>query len=120
MVRLAFAGSGIVLVAVLLRSFYSFDRLIRHEYRFHRDAWEKDGRPTGFLFRPPERTYFGSRFACQRSSAWLFRTPRWVDGDSAAKTLLSRFRWGVLVWNIGIVALFVLFLLFRFYCYDLP
>jgi hypothetical protein len=116
MVRLAFGGSVIALVAVLLSSFYFFDRLIRHEYRFYRDIWEKDGRPVGFLFRPPEATYFGSGFALQRCSfVWLFRTPLWVGGDSAAKTFLSRFRWGVLVWNIGFVALFVLFL---FHSYD--
>jgi hypothetical protein len=116
MVRLAFGGSVIALVAVLLSSFYFFDRLIRHEHRFYRDLWEKDGRPIGFLFRPPEATYFGSGFAFQRCCfVWLFRTPRWVGGDSAAKTFLSRFRWGVLVWNIGFVALFVLFL---FHSYD--
>jgi hypothetical protein len=114
MAKLAFAGFYIALLAVLLRSFYYFDRLMRHEYQFYRDTWEKDGRPLGFLFRPPEATYFGSGFALQRCwCVWLFLTPRWVGGDSAAKTLLSRFRWCVLVWYIVFVVYFALFLLYR-------
>jgi hypothetical protein len=114
MVTLAFYGSVIAFAAVLLTAFFSFDGLVRHEYRFHRDTWEKDGRPRGFLFVPPERTFFGSNFAFHRCVwSWLFHTPSWVSGDPAAKTLHSRLRWCVLIWNIGFVAYFVLFLFFK-------
>ena len=32
--------------------------------------------------------------------------PRWVHDDLTAKTLLSRLRWCVLTWNIGIIVFF--------------
>jgi hypothetical protein len=117
MVTLAFYGSVIALVAVCLTGHLTFDGLIRHEHRFHRHAWEKDGRPRSLLFFPPETTpFFSSRFATGRCfENWLFFTPSWVSGDSAAKTLLSRFRWSVLIWNIGVVALYVLILFHSIY-----
>jgi hypothetical protein len=100
------------LVGVLLASFYFLDRLIRYEYSFHRDAWEQDRRPNGFLFRAPERTLFGSAFAFQRCAfAWLFYTPLWIRTDSNARILLSRLRWCTLIWNLGIIAILVTFLI---------
>jgi hypothetical protein len=101
----------IILVAFLISAFYFLDRLIRHEYQFYRDAWERDGKPVGYLFRPPEATWFRSGFAFQRVAfGWLFSTPPWTHGDSTAKRLLSRSRWCVLVWNVGIITFFVLLL----------
>src|SRR6266699_7197432 len=109
MVPVALAIYGIALVAVLVSSLYFLDRLIRYEYQFHRDAWERDGRPVGYLFRPGETTWFRSALAFHRCAfGWLFYTPRWRDDDSAAKKLLSRLRWCVLVWNIGILIFFLL------------
>ena len=99
----------VALIAVLFGAFYFLDRLIRYEYQFHREAWERDGRPVGFFFRPPETSWLYSSFAFQRCAfAWLFRTPQWTREDSAARTLLSRLRWCVLVWNIGIIIFFLL------------
>jgi hypothetical protein len=99
---------GLVLIAALVAAFYFLDRLIQYEYRFHRDAWEGDGRPIGYLFRPAEATWFRSGFALSRCSlAWLFHTPAWADEDVGAASLLSRWRWCVLIWNVG----FVIFLL---------
>src|SRR3954465_8192420 len=101
MVTLAFVGLGVTLVGVLLSGFYFFDRLIRHEYQFHRDTWEKDGRPVGYyVFHPPEATWLGSGLASHRCSfSWLFHTPLWVHSDPTAKTLLSLYRWAVTTWN---------------------
>ncbi len=100
---------GLTLVAVLISAFYFLDVLVRHEYQFHRSAWEQDGRPTGYLFCPLEATFIRSRLAFGRvSMAWLFWTPEWVQDDSAARRLLSRLRWCVLIWNIGIIIFFVL------------
>ena len=93
-------------VAVLISAFHFLDRLVRHEYQFHRDAWEGDGRPTGYLFRPPESTWIRSRLAFgEVSMAWLFWTPLWVREDATAKNLLSSLRWRVLAWNVGILIL---------------
>jgi hypothetical protein len=115
MVTVALSVFGIALFAVLISAFYFLDVLVRHEYQFHRDAWEQDGRPTGYLFCPLEATLVRSRLAFGRlSMAWLFWTPQWVRDDSAARRLLSRLRWCVLVWNVGIIIFFLL--LFVYIC----
>jgi hypothetical protein len=109
MATVALSIFGIALLAVLISAFYFLDRLIRHEYQFHRDAWDRDGRPVGYFFRPPESSWFHSGLAFQRCAfGWLFYTPQWTRGDATARTLLSRLRWCVLVWNIGIVTFFLL------------
>ncbi|MBV9009385.1 MAG: hypothetical protein JO354_09515 [Verrucomicrobia bacterium] len=101
----------IALVAVLLASFYFLDRLIRHEYAFHRDQWERDGRPNGFFFRPPELRWFRSGFAFQRCAlGWPLYTPEWVREDPTARTLHRRMRVCVLIWNLGFIS-FVLFMI---------
>jgi hypothetical protein len=103
----------IALLATLLGSFVFFDRLIRHEYHAHREAWERDGRPTGYLFSPPESTLFRSRLASGRcSGGWLFWTPPWIRSDNVARALLSRMRWCVFVWNTGLILLVLLFLIY--------
>ena len=98
------------LIGVLLASFYFLDRLIRYEYAFHRDAWEQDGRPTGFFFRAPESTWFRSGMAFQRCAlGWPLYTPAWVRADPTAKALRSRLRWCVLIWNAGFITWLLLF-----------
>jgi hypothetical protein len=99
----------IALIGVLLASFYFLDRLIRYEYMFHRDAWEQDGRPNGFLFRPPEIRWFRSSMAFQRCAfGWPFYTPAWVRGDPVARSLHRRMRWCVLIWNVGFIGFVLL------------
>ena len=98
----------VTLLAVLLASFYFLERLIRYEYAAHRDAWEHDGRPNGFFFRPPDTTWLRSGMAFQRCAlGWPFYTPSWVRGDPAARTLHRRMRWCLLIWNVGIITFFV-------------
>jgi|SRR5712692_7685773 len=109
MAMVALSVFGGALFTVLISAFYFLDRLIRHEYQFHRDAWERDGRPVGYFFRPLEARWFRSGFAFQGCAfGWLFYTPQWTRDDSAARTVLSRWRWCVLVWNIGIIIFFLL------------
>ena len=104
---------GVVLLGTLLGSFVFFDRLIRHQYHTHRDTWERDGRPRGYLFSPPETTWFHSGLATGRcSGGWLFWTPSWIRSDSVARALLSRMRWCVALWNAGLILLILLFLLY--------
>jgi hypothetical protein len=109
MVTAALSVFGIALFAVLISALYFVDRLVRYEYQFHRDAWENDGRPTGYVFCPLEASWVRSRLAFGwLSMAWLFWTPQWIRSDPTARDLLSRLRWRVLIWNIGIVIFFVL------------
>jgi hypothetical protein len=101
MAPVALAVFVIALIPVLIASLYFLDRLIRYEYHHHREAWERDGRLVGYLFRPREATWFRSGFAFHRCAfGWLFYTPEWAHRDSDARILLSRLRWCVLTWNI--------------------
>jgi hypothetical protein len=99
------------LFVVLLYAFVLFDRLLRAEYEHHRSAWETDGRPAGFFWRAQECGLVASQLAGARLSfEWLFRTPAWIAGSPVLVTMLRRHRFAVLVWNIGVLVLFVIFL----------
>jgi hypothetical protein len=99
------------LLGVLRGSFYFLGRLIHHEYAFHREAWERDGRPNAPFFCPPETTWFRSGMAYQRCAlGWPLCTPAWVRADPAAKALHTRLRWSVLIWNAGFITWILLFL----------
>jgi hypothetical protein len=64
---------GFILAMALIGAFNSLDQLIEHEYQSYREAWERDGRPSGMRFRPPEATYFRSGLAFQRCAfVWPF------------------------------------------------
>jgi hypothetical protein len=107
----ALALGLMALLGVLLGSFYFLGRLIRHEYAFHREAWERDGRPNAPFFCPPETTWFRSGMAYQRCAlGWPLYTPVWVQADPAAKALHSRLRWCLFIWNAGFITWILLFL----------
>ncbi len=100
-------GLAILLISVgtaMTGAFVAIEHLIRHEYDVHRADWERDGRPTGFVFCPPEARFFLSRLAFHSCSLrWLFWTPDWVAKDPSAHALLRRLRWFVLIGNGGIL-----------------
>ena len=99
----------LLLLPVLISAFYFVDRLIRHEYEFHREAWLHDHRPAYFLFWPPEAVWGRSRLALSwLSMAWCFWTPEWIRDDSTARKIRSRLRWRVVIWNISIIIWIVL------------
>ena len=99
------------LIAVLLYAFVLFDRLLRTQYEQHRPIWEADGRPSGFFWRAEECDFLLSKLARFRLTfAWLFRTPPWIASSPTLVALLRRQRRAVLVWNIGVLVLFLLFL----------
>ena len=106
-----FSLLSIFVFASLFGAFFALDRLIRREYQCHRNFWEKDGRPIGMFFRPPESTYIRSAISFQLCAIfWLFRTPVWVETDSLAKSLLRRLRLYTVIWNVGCISLVSLFL----------
>jgi hypothetical protein len=95
----------------LLYSFVLFDRLVREEYREHRQLWDADGRPRGFFWRAPECSDFGSSMAMNRLNlVWLFRTPAWIEHSAPYKAWLNQMRVCVAVWNINIVFFLAVFL----------
>lgn len=40
--------------------FVVFDQLVRYEYENFREAWEANGRPFGFFWKPPQYGFFVS------------------------------------------------------------
>ena len=76
--------------------FIVLDRLVRFEYVNWRMEWEKDGRPHGYLFFPPESKSFGGLLVSLRSSRalrtvwieWLFKTPEWMANQEGAQRLI--------------------------------
>ena len=108
MLSVALLILAMVLIVAVPASFYFLDRLIRYEYEFHRDEWERDGRPNSPFFRPPETTWFRSGMAFQRCALrWPLHTPSWVREDPSARALLRSLRWCLLTWNIGFISLVV-------------
>jgi len=99
------------LIGLLVYALVLFDRLLQAEYGQHRPTWETDGRPAGFFWRAQECVLVTSHLARARLSfVWLFRTPNWIQGSPVLAAILRRHRFAVLVWNIGILVWFAVFL----------
>ena len=102
--------SIILLLPLAYVAFYMFDQLVRSEYISHRKAWERDGRPWGWSWRPPgqgrasepkvwpypppwrwDDQNWRSLEAKRRCALlWLFRTPAWMRQN---RTLLRLVLW---------------------------
>jgi hypothetical protein len=103
---LIIAGLIIGWIYLLLGSFFTFDQLVRLEYRLHLSDWENDGRPYGFFWFPFDycrssnfnwfsrwKSQFNSSLARQRlARIWLFSTPQWMEKDEGAMKLVKRLR----------------------------
>lgn len=92
------------------------DRLVRLEYNFYRRSWEKDGKPIGPFFIPPQSRMFGGVWVSLKSHhalnkitvAWIFKTPQWVRDEVPAKWLLLLHR---LLWASLLLMIFGPFLI---------
>ena len=79
--------------------------------RYHRGAWEADGKPNGMLFRPPESEGLASSWALHRCIfVWWFTTPEWMRQDPNALSLVLLMRVSALIFNGGIVAYFLYYM----------
>ena len=98
------------LFPVLIGSFILFDKLVRLEYFSYRKEWDRDGKPHGFFWVPPEARFAGGWLVRFRSSAaqrrksftWLFSTPEWMQSNERALRLVFWLQILVLSWNIGL------------------
>jgi hypothetical protein len=99
------------LFLVLTAAFLIFDQLVKLEYRKYRTEWEKDGKPHGFFWKPPESPLVRGAMATNRLSLyWLFRSPAWMKQNPSAVSLAKWLRICVAIWNLGIIVLVVLML----------
>jgi hypothetical protein len=88
----SFVSMGVLLV--------TFGRLVWLEYRYHREAWEDDGRPVVGPPYPPET--WALPWLVVRSSSvnagircmvvWFFSTPEWMKRDRRALRWVPWFR----------------------------
>jgi hypothetical protein len=93
------------LLLTLLISFWTFDQLVKLEYQEHHDVWMRDGKPSGFLWRPQESKGFKSSLARSKlSSCWPLMTPDWTKQSTEGKKLIKRLRVCVAIWNLGFIA----------------
>ena len=98
-----------VLVAVLLRAFLSFDRLVKLEYAKYKDAWTRDGGPSGFFWHAPENGWLGGHLAKNKLAFyWLFHTPAWASNEPEAAAYFRSLRVSILIWNVALVCFFIL------------
>jgi len=68
-----------VVGATVLYNLWLFNCLVRWEYEHHHVQWERDGKPTGLLWRPKECKFWASGRVEQRLNLlWLFKTPEWA------------------------------------------
>jgi hypothetical protein len=93
-------------VGLILRGWFAFDTLLRHQYKSHRASWEQDGQPTGYFFVPEgtldwKHVFLGSprgptlhnkRAGARIQHRWLLDTPEWAKTDSRALQLLFQYR----------------------------
>ncbi|MFQ5906982.1 MAG: hypothetical protein ACE5JA_10495 [bacterium] len=100
---------GFLLLSVLIASFLIFAQVVRLEYREHRTEWEKDGKPMGFFWKPPESILVGGSLGLNRLCFyWLFKTPEWIRQNAKGMSLLRWLRICGVIWNVGIIVLAIL------------
>jgi hypothetical protein len=95
----------IIVGAMVFYNLWLFDRLARWEYEHHREQWERDGKPSGFLFwRPKESDGWSSgRIEQSLNLRWTFKMPDW-----AAKH--SECRWWIIQKRISSLAVVLIIL----------
>lgn len=89
-----------------------YDKLVRTQYQNYRDAWERDGKPWGIFWKPPDKTWLQRpRFPIRAwiaHSKLLYRTPSWMAEDENMKRLLSEYRWRVFVGTFIFIPFYLL------------
>jgi hypothetical protein len=100
----------LIFIPAAIWMFGIHDKLTSIEYNSYRQEWEKDGRPVGFFWSPPNlRIRLWSYFARDRCAlTWLVSTPHWMRGNREALHLVSRLR---AIWVVFAVILLPAFLI---------
>ena len=91
---------GIIFFAATIACFVAYDRLIRRQYEIAREQWERDGRPVGMFWAPPE-TPVRSWARGKAMFRLLVSTPGWIADDDASTRLQRTLR---VLWLMGLAA----------------
>ena len=86
----------LIAMAIILAIVYQmwlFDCLVRWEYEHRREQWERDGKPSGFYWRPKECVFWLSNSAMHRLvGAFIYSTPDWVAERPECRRWLALLR----------------------------
>lgn len=100
----------IILVVVVIgaAAFYNmwlFDRLVRWEYKHHRQQWEQDGKPGSLLWRPEEcKLWSSGRTEHRLNFMLLFKTPVWAAESRECRRWIAHKRIASLVAALVVLA----------------
>jgi hypothetical protein len=68
----------------LLIGFFLFDKILRFQYRNHRNEWEKGGKAMGFFWIPAESSLFSGSFQRTiRVLSWTFGNEEWMKNEAS-------------------------------------
>jgi hypothetical protein len=101
-------------VPVLLACFSSFSRLLAHMKAAHHSDWLISGKPSpmGWWEQGYQANCKAQLKAQWCSLSWLFKTPNWCTSDEDAMFLLRRYRMWVGLWNLGVMPIFIIVMLY--------
>ena len=98
---------------ILAIAFWTFDRLVKLEYQEYRNAWERDGKPSGMTWWPRESPWpQGAAVRGVLFFSWLFTTPDWIKQSSKGQALVKRLRACIISFNLGVIVLIIVGYLF--------
>ena len=97
-------GGGALFVLIL----FQFDRIVRALHDRKRPVWESLGRPPGFLWIPPDTSWFAGASARQKL-IWdvAFKRPAWLKEDAIMIRDCWRFRFLYVVFWLFFIVWFV-------------
>ena len=107
----------LIMVVVLgLPSMILHDRLLRHQYLHHRDAWEADGSFDGLFWHVDGAVSafqvkgFAPRNWGRTASLWLYHTPAWIDAPPPCRRMLYAYRVSTVLYIVAFIMLMIKFL----------
>lgn len=100
------------IVLAIVYQMWLFDRLVQWEYEHYREHWERDGKPSGFYWRPKESAFWLSNSAMHRLAAvFVFNTPDWAAATPECRRWILQIR--VMIFVTGLCALLFVAILLR-------
>ena len=103
---------AMAIIFAIVYHMWLFDYLVRWEYEHHREQWERDGKPSGFFWRPKECVFWSSHSAMHRlAGIVIFRTPDWAAERPECRRWILGMRLTLLA--AGLCALLFIGVVFR-------
>jgi hypothetical protein len=92
------------------------DRLLRHQYLYHRNAWEADGCFDGLFWHVDgavsaiQAKGFQPRNWGRTAWLWLYHTPAWIDAPPPCRRILYASRIVTVLYLVAFVVVMIKFL----------